>query len=101
MDCFSRYNIIRKMLAENGIQVKHIYREGNQVTDFFTNIIFSFAGTQVKYFNSLLELPNTGKAMLQLEKLGVPNIGLRKCQNSRGIQSNNNYNSVMEIQSTE
>jgi len=44
-----------------------VLTEGNKVVDFFTNIIFFFAGIKDKVFESFQEVLREGKARLILD----------------------------------
>jgi len=62
------------------ISMKHIYREGNHLVDYFTNLAVHFADTLIS--NSLQEFPGEGKNILLLDKNRIANIRIQKCQNS-------------------
>ncbi|KAK4718156.1 hypothetical protein R3W88_016494 [Solanum pinnatisectum] len=85
-----------KCLMEKGqISMKHIYREGNQLVDYFTNLVVHFVGTLIS--NSLQELPGEGKNIILLDKNRTANIRIQKCQNSNyGFQdtTTNIYNNI-------
>ncbi|XP_059315633.1 uncharacterized protein LOC132066321 [Lycium ferocissimum] len=74
---------IRKMKAEFNVIIQHVYREGNTLADFLTNLAFDFAGTQS--FNSFAELPSAGKKILNLDKHQVPNLKIRNVKNAEHI----------------
>lgn len=63
------------------MEVKHVLREGNKVADFFTNLIFSFAGTESKIFQSFQEVSKEGKSLIIIDEKQVANIRITKCQN--------------------
>lgn len=65
---------IKQALSSGEHVVTHTLREGNKVADFFANIVFDFAGT--KEYTSHQDLPAKAKALVQLDKLQVPNIRL-------------------------
>lgn len=77
---------IKWMMKNGNVEVKHVMREGNKVADFLTNIIFFFAGTEVKIFHSFQEIPREGKALITLDAQQVPNIRITKVQNTYFVQ---------------
>lgn len=81
------------MLVENWVVNEYAYKEGNQVADLFTNIIFSFAGDVVIQFNILADIPNKWKTLIELKKFGIPNTRIKKCQNNMGTYYKNQQNS--------
>lgn len=54
------------------VRVVHSLREGNILADFFTNLVFDFADDFQS--NCLEEVPVKGKAIINLDKKGTPNI---------------------------
>ncbi|KAH0664999.1 hypothetical protein KY285_026205 [Solanum tuberosum] len=72
---------IKKMLKDKDVVVIHIFREGNCVADCLTNHVFSFAGTTRIQLLSNIELPAQAGKLLHIDKQGIPNIRIRKCQN--------------------
>ena len=58
------------------VRVQHSLREGNTLTDFFANLVFSFAGTYE--FSSVQEVPNVGKNIINLDKINTPIMRIRK-----------------------
>ncbi|KAK4721575.1 hypothetical protein R3W88_011808 [Solanum pinnatisectum] len=63
------------------VEVLHTFREGNKVADYFTNFIFSFAGTKIKTFQSIQQVPKEGKSLLIMDANYIPNIRITKMQN--------------------
>lgn len=61
----------------------HTFREGNQLTGFFTNYAINFVGTEVQKFNDVPEIPQQPKSIIQLEKSHTPNIRVKKIQNRK------------------
>lgn len=59
---------IIEMRRSKDIEVNHIMEEGNKVVDFFTNIIFSFAGTNSIIFQSLQQVQKEGRTLLAMDK---------------------------------
>jgi len=67
-------NDIRRLRGVVSARVKHSFREGNTLADFFTNLVFSFAGDfQINHFR---DIPSTskGRQLLNLDKQGTPYI---------------------------
>lgn len=54
-----------------------MFREGNQLTDFFTNLIFSFVGTDKLRFRSIHEISNKAKSIINLERCSIPNVRVK------------------------
>lgn len=52
-------------------EVHHSFKEGNTLADYFANLIFH-AGDF--YFNQYHDITNEGKAMLNMDKIGTPEI---------------------------
>lgn len=60
-------------LIENlSVRVIHFHRKCNTLADFFANLIFDFAGDF--HFNNVEQVPWLGKAIIELDKKGTPNI---------------------------
>ncbi|XP_075095205.1 uncharacterized protein LOC142173504 [Nicotiana tabacum] len=55
--------------------LQYIFREGNTLADFIANIVFSGAATN--QFLSFSKLPSTGKRIVNLDKLQIPNLRVR------------------------
>ncbi|KAH0776352.1 hypothetical protein KY290_007763 [Solanum tuberosum] len=72
---------IKKMLKDEDVVVIHIFREGNYIADCLTNHVFSFAGTTRIQFLYNTKLPAQAGKLLHIDKQGIPNIRIRKCQN--------------------
>lgn len=72
---------IQWLRKAGGVEVSHVLREGNKVADYFANFIFSCAGTGFKVFNTYIEVPREGKALIELDANRVPNLRVTKCQN--------------------
>ncbi|WMV08575.1 hypothetical protein MTR67_001960 [Solanum verrucosum] len=65
-------NSIRALMCNIPVRVIHIFKEGNTLADFFTNLVFDFAGDfQFNYFG---EIPTTERMILNLDKAGTPHI---------------------------
>lgn len=65
-------NSVRALMCNISVRVIHSFREGNALADFFTNLVFYFAGDfQFNYFG---EIPTIGKRILNLDKAGTPHI---------------------------
>lgn len=65
-------NNIRRLRRSVSARVKHSLREGNALSDFFANLVFSFAGNF--QFDQLQDVPIEGKKLLHLDKQGTPYI---------------------------
>lgn len=52
--------------------VQHSLQEGNALADFFTNLVFSFAGGFL--INHYQGIPIEGKRIYQLERQGTPQV---------------------------
>jgi len=64
--------IIKRLRRDISASVQHSLREGNTLTDFFANLVFSFAcDFQFSHFQ---EIPSEGKKILNLENVGTPYI---------------------------
>lgn len=57
---------------ECDLRIKHSFREGNKVAEYFTNLVFDFAGNF--QFNSLQEVLRQGRRLKKIDKLSIPNI---------------------------
>ncbi|XP_060180572.1 uncharacterized protein LOC132610278 [Lycium barbarum] len=57
------------------VEVEHIYKEGNCLTDFLANYVFYFAGTQ--QFTSFQELPSMTMRLLNIDKAQILNLRIR------------------------
>ncbi|XP_060200867.1 uncharacterized protein LOC132629156 [Lycium barbarum] len=77
---------IQKMMGTFNVIMHHVYREGNSLADFLTNIAFDFAGTSK--VNTFSELPSAGRKILNMEKMQIPNLRIRNAKRSRpnGLQ---------------
>ncbi|XP_059315783.1 uncharacterized protein LOC132066495 [Lycium ferocissimum] len=69
---------ITRMMEDQRVTVEHIHREGNRLADILTNFVFDFAGTV--QFRNFQELPSQAKKILNLEKIGIPNLRIRTLQ---------------------
>lgn len=67
------------------MELQHIWMEENKVANFFINLIFYFAGTIVLTYQSIQQIPDQEKALIQLDAQQIPNVRIKKMQNSRGI----------------
>jgi len=65
-------NSIQSLLRVLTVKVVHSLREGNTLADFLTNLAFDFAG-EIN-FNTADQLPAKGRCILNMDKLGLPNI---------------------------
>ncbi|WMV47399.1 hypothetical protein MTR67_040784 [Solanum verrucosum] len=73
----------RIQILKDGLEVAivHTLREGNKLTDFMANIVFSFAGTNSICYNDFQDLPSEAKTILNMDKSQIPNLRIRKFQN--------------------
>ncbi|XP_059312432.1 uncharacterized protein LOC132063745 [Lycium ferocissimum] len=69
---------IKRLMEDQRVIVMHIHREGNGLVDFLTNFVFYFARTV--QFHNFQELPSQAKKILNLEKIGIPNLRVRTIQ---------------------
>lgn len=63
------------------MEVQHTLREGNKVANYFTNLIFSFAGTKNINFQFIQQVPKRGRALLVMDTNQVSYIRILKMQN--------------------
>lgn len=54
------------------VRVIHPLKEGNTLAKFFPDLIFNFAGDF--QFNNVEQVPNKGRAIIELDKSGTPTI---------------------------
>ncbi|XP_060200320.1 uncharacterized protein LOC132628562 [Lycium barbarum] len=76
-------DIIKKLKARCNVLILHVYREGNSLAYFLTNLAFYFAGTS--RFNSFVDLPSAGKRIINMDKQQIPNIRIRNAKNTSGM----------------
>lgn len=69
-------------MVDKEVVVVDTFREGNKLADFLTNKVVNFAGADSIQFNHTDKLPVHGKAILQLDKQGIPNIRIKKGQDN-------------------
>lgn len=48
----ARINKINKLRRHREIEIQHVWREGNNVADYFANLVFFFAGIEKMNFQS-------------------------------------------------
>ncbi|WMV09401.1 hypothetical protein MTR67_002786 [Solanum verrucosum] len=65
-------NLIKWLLTLITVSVQHSFREGNTLADYFTNLVFDFAGNY--QFNNFQEVPSQGRRLINLDKHNNPNI---------------------------
>lgn len=70
---------IRRVMENFNVIIHHIYREGNTLADFLTNLAFDFAGTAK--FSNFSELPSAGRRILNLDKQQIPNLRTKNAKN--------------------
>lgn len=61
--------------------LKHTFREGNKVADFIANRVFFFASIDRLTYSTFQELPKEAKALVNVDKMQVPNLRIRNMQN--------------------
>lgn len=71
--------LIVRMRRSNRVLVTHMMREGNQMTNFLTNLGGNFAGTLE--YKTFQELPGQGKAIIRADKEQIPYLRIRRCKN--------------------
>ncbi|WMV18780.1 hypothetical protein MTR67_012165 [Solanum verrucosum] len=57
------------------VKIKHIFREGNQIADYLANL--SINHIEKQEFNSFIDLPTTGKRIINMDKIQTPSIRIR------------------------
>lgn len=67
-------NIIKMILRHKKVQIRHIFREGNQLADYLANLAFDQEKFIVTAFN---QLPSSGKKILNSDKQQCPYLKLR------------------------
>lgn len=67
-----RINRINEIRRNKGVEIKHILREGNKVTDYFANLVFFFASMEIINFQSIQQVPKQGHALLALDAEQIP-----------------------------
>ncbi|XP_060202597.1 uncharacterized protein LOC132631015 [Lycium barbarum] len=72
---------INRMGRNQTTQIQYIFREGNAVADFLTNLAFDFAGTV--QFHNLQELPSAARKLINMDKAQVPNLRIRYTRDRR------------------
>lgn len=65
---------IKNLINIYQMRVMHVFREGNQFSDFFTNFIFSFVGTGKFQFRSIHGISNKEKSIINLKRCNMTNI---------------------------
>ncbi|WMV55803.1 hypothetical protein MTR67_049188 [Solanum verrucosum] len=68
------------------VAIVHTPREGNKLADFMANIVFSFAGTNYICYNDFQYLPSEAKTILNMDKIQLPILRIRKIQNGNFAQ---------------
>ncbi|KAG5631294.1 hypothetical protein H5410_003011 [Solanum commersonii] len=64
-------NMINRLRAHRDVEIEHTLREGNMLADC----------TQRLTYNSIQEVQNEGKAIINMDRNEIPNIRLTGCQN--------------------
>lgn len=72
---------INMLMKDKEVIVEHILREGNQLTNFFTNNIFCFAGTQKLAYSNFQDIPSEARGTINTEKEKLPSLMIRRYQN--------------------
>ncbi|KAM3247581.1 hypothetical protein P3L10_009348 [Capsicum annuum] len=73
------YYIIDQLSSKANFIFVHTYREGNKLADLLANYGESISGNII--MNSVNLLPDSAKAFLNLEKLGIPNFRFKTKSN--------------------
>lgn len=60
------------------MKMEHTFREGNQLADLFTNLMFDFAVSTNFLFNSIHKVPETVRKIIILEKIKNPYLRIKK-----------------------
>lgn len=66
---------IEEMRRDKKVQICHVLREGNSLTDYFTNLVFDFAGDFI--FHNFQEVLSTGRKIINSNKSLLPYIRSR------------------------
>lgn len=66
---------IKEIKSTYNVLFQHVLREGNTVSDFLANLIFSFVGTIT--FHSFHELPAEGKTLINMDKSQILNLWVK------------------------
>lgn len=67
-------DIIKKVQLRH-ITIKHIYKEGNQMTDYLANLAIN--NTEVQEFRHFTDLPVTGRQIISIDTTQIPNIMIK------------------------
>lgn len=65
-------NFVRALMSAISIRVVHSLWEENNLIDYFTNLDINFVGEF--QFNNVEEFPTIGRKIINLDKIGIPNI---------------------------
>lgn len=65
-------NSIKELMRVITVRVVHSLREGNTLSDFFTNLVFDFTGEV--HFNSFSEVPVVARRIINLDKAGTTQV---------------------------
>lgn len=63
---------IEELRRDKEVQFCYVMREGNRLTDYFTNLVFDFAGELI--FNNFQEVPSAGRRIINSDKSQIPYI---------------------------
>ncbi|KAK6786499.1 hypothetical protein RDI58_015024 [Solanum bulbocastanum] len=64
-------NKINELRGCLSARVHHSFKEGNTLADYFANLVFHASDLQLNQYH---DIPNKGKAILNMEKIGTPQI---------------------------
>ncbi|WMV24105.1 hypothetical protein MTR67_017490 [Solanum verrucosum] len=82
------------IIEQDGVNVKHVYREGNHLADALANTAFSHIEKQE--YNHFNQLSETCKKILNIDKLQIQSFGIK----TRKIKANTNQQEEQSQRST-
>lgn len=68
-------------MKNRNVMVVHILREGNNLTNIFTNHVFFLLSTKGITYTSMYNIPQEAKNIFSMDRTHIPNLQLRKVQN--------------------
>lgn len=75
---------ITEIVNQLNVQIKHIFREANQLVDFITNTTIN--QDSIDQFHSFIQMLRTGRKILNMDKIQIPTLRV----SARRINSNHN-----------
>ncbi|WMV58548.1 hypothetical protein MTR67_051933 [Solanum verrucosum] len=74
----------QEIMKHINIQIRHTFREANQLADYITNI--AIGTTEKQQFQEYNQLPSWGRRIVNIDKQQIPSIRIR----TRKINNKNN-----------